>query len=96
MLSENDDRQPRDPAGDLFQLLPWQVIAGCPACRQDARMIGAQSALNRMQVWIGDLFIDLAAWRAERRTAKRAPEPGRALPVVRTDQTDRQIYFSSI
>lgn len=86
MLSEYDDRHTAGPAEDSFPLLPWRVVACRPTHHRDSHMIGAQSALNRIQVWVGDLFIGLAAWRARRHADVSDP----------ASQTDRQTYFSSM
>jgi hypothetical protein len=79
MLSENNDRRMDSPACDNFHLLPWHVVACGPGLRDDDRMIEAQGAMNRFQVWIGDLFTDLACRWARRHETKRAPGAGRAL-----------------
>lgn len=78
MLGENNDRQTDGPACDNLHLLPWQVVACGPGRRRDDRMIEAQGAMNRFQVWMGDLLTDLACRRARRHETKRASGPGRA------------------
>lgn len=54
---------PRTQSGSY--LLPFAAVAGVAALSCDDRLQGAQSALNRVQVWLGDIFIDFAAWRRQ-------------------------------
>jgi hypothetical protein len=42
-----------------LHLLPWAVIMGAEAPQYDDRLQGAQIALNRIQVWLGDIIINL-------------------------------------
>jgi hypothetical protein len=49
-----------------YHLIPFAIVAGVAAPQGDERLIGAQSAMNRIQVRIGDLAIDFAAWRKRR------------------------------
>jgi hypothetical protein len=60
----------REPRSGLH-LFPCAVISGVEAPQYDDRLQNAQSALNRIQVWLGDIFIDLAAKR--RRNAGPPP-----------------------
>jgi|APLak6261684236_1056157.scaffolds.fasta_scaffold05081_2 hypothetical protein len=66
MRSADDVKAHGSDAGNGFYLIPCAVVAGQDASGRGRRLIGAQSALNRVQVWIGDLFIDFAAWRRSR------------------------------
>jgi hypothetical protein len=54
-IDTSSDR--RTPHG--LHLIPCAVIAGVEAHQDDDRLMGAQSALNRIQAWVGDIFINL-------------------------------------
>jgi hypothetical protein len=51
-----------------YHLIPFAILAGVAPRPEDDRLIRAQSALNRVQVWIGDLFIDFRLWRKRRQS----------------------------
>lgn len=51
-----------------LSLLPWAVVAGVEAPTYDDSLPGAQSGLNRIQVWLGDILIDLRRRRQVRPT----------------------------
>ena len=47
-----------------LHLFPCAVVAGVEAPEHDDRLQGAQSALNRVQVWLGDVLIGLRQRRS--------------------------------
>lgn len=47
-----------------LHLFPCAVVAGVEPPDYDDRLQGAQSALNRAQVWVGDLLIALRRRRS--------------------------------
>jgi hypothetical protein len=53
-------------AGHGYHLVPFAVVAGVGPAVDDERLMAAQSGLNRIQVWFGDLIINLAARRRRR------------------------------
>lgn len=64
MLSENIDRRPNVTPQPAFGLMPCGIVAGATTPAGEGRLIEAQGAMNRFQVWIGDLFIAMTAFRA--------------------------------
>jgi hypothetical protein len=64
-----------------LHLFPCAVVAGVEAPDYDDRLQGAQSALNRVQVWVGDLLIAL---RRRRSALVQDSDPARerAAPVA--------------
>lgn len=56
-LERNDQSDRRTRTG--FHLIPCAVVAGVEVPAHDDRLLGTQSALNRVQVWMGDLFMDI-------------------------------------
>lgn len=75
MRSTDDVKLHGSGVGNGFYLIPCVVVAGPDASERADRLIGAQSALNRAQVWIGDRFIDFAAWRRSRKVNWSRPAP---------------------
>lgn len=86
---------PGEQIGDLserriphgLQLIPCAVVAGVEAPQYNDRLQGAQSALNRMQVWVADVLIELRRLRqiGSKEVSVARPEPntkeeGPALP----------------
>ncbi len=67
MLSENMKHGPKSAPKPAFDLMPWGIVTGASAHRREGRMIEAQGAINRFQVWIGDLIIHLTAYRTRQR-----------------------------
>lgn len=64
-----------------LHLLPCAVIAGIEAPQYDDRLQGAQSALNRIPVWLGDILIDFR----HRRQLRAAKSPEKSLTTLASD-----------
>jgi hypothetical protein len=73
-----------------FHLSPYAIMTGACAPVDDERDWSAASALNRIQVFVGDLFIDFATWRRRRCKAltSRTGPAGRS-DVLRPHETLR-------
>ena len=78
MLRANSEPANASRPGSGLGLFPCAVVTGSVAPEASERMLHAQSALNRVQVWVGDLVIDVAAWRKARAidAAERATRSG--------------------
>jgi hypothetical protein len=69
-LEQNDQSGRRTRTG--FHLLPCAVVTGVEVPAHDDRLLGAQSALNRVQVWLGDRFME---FRHRRQIASTSLQP---------------------
>jgi hypothetical protein len=70
----------RTPHG--LHLIPCAVVAGVDAPRYDDRLQGAQSALNRIQVWLGDILIQL---RRRRQVRSKEVSAARSEPCIKEE-----------
>lgn len=85
MPGEQNSAAPDRRAPNGLHLFPCAVIVGAQAPRHDDRLQGAQSALNRIQVWLGDILIDL-----RRRRRIRLAAPDRSSPTLAADPGSMQ------
>lgn len=74
MPGEHIDPPSGQPNPSGLHLIPCAVVAGVQAPAHDDRLYAAQSALNRVQVWIGDLVRDLVHRRDARRLVLSRPK----------------------
>lgn len=73
------------PTRTGLHLFPCGVVTGVEAPAHDDRLIGAQSALNRVQVWLGDFFIELRSRRRLRSTGA-GPTDGSNMSLSRSPE----------